>query len=81
MVSCYNNNCDFNSTVIAFSEPEISGETTVAEGDALDLVCNGSNSDLQPTLHWLSPAGEKISDSGQHQQDYGWAVHMCSHST
>ena len=37
----------------------------MAEGDTLDLVCDGSNSDPQPTLQWLSPAGEKISDSGQ----------------
>ena len=37
----------------------------MAEGDTLDLVCDGSNSDPEPTLQWLSPAGEKISDSGQ----------------
>ena len=37
----------------------------MAEGDALDLVCNGSNCNPQPTLQWLSPAGEKVSDSGQ----------------
>ena len=37
----------------------------MAEGDTLDLVCDGSNSDPQPTLQWLSPAREKISDSGQ----------------
>ena len=50
---------------VAFEQPEISGETTVAEGEALYLCCDGSNSDPQPTLQWLSPAGEKISDSGQ----------------
>ena len=57
--------CDFCYYYTAFSQPDISGETTVAEGEALYLCCDGSNSDPQPALQWLSPAGEKISDSGQ----------------
>ena len=50
---------------LAFNRPLISGETTVSEGDTLDLSCDGSNSDPLPTLHWVSPDGETVSDTGQ----------------
>ena len=50
---------------LAFNRPLISGETTVSEGDTLYLSCDGSNSDPLPTLHWVSPDGETVSDTGQ----------------
>ena len=50
---------------LAFNHPLISGETTVSEGDTLYLSCDGSNSDPLPTLHWVSPDGETVSDTGQ----------------
>ena len=37
----------------------------MSEGDTLDLSCDGSNSDPLPTLHWVSPDGETVSDTGQ----------------
>ena len=50
---------------LEFNRPLISGETTVSEGDTLYLSCDGSNSDPLPTLHWVSPDGETVSDTGQ----------------
>jgi hypothetical protein len=50
--------------VESFEPPVITGETTVSEGDSLDLSCNGSNSVYQPAVHWVSPSGEVVSDSG-----------------
>ena len=37
----------------------------MSEGDTLYLSCDGSNSDPLPTLHWVSPDGETVSDTGQ----------------
>ena len=50
---------------LEFNRPLISGETTVSEGGTLYLSCDGSNSDPLPTLHWVSPDGETVSDTGQ----------------
>ena len=41
------------------------GETTITEGTPLDLLCDGSNSDPQPTLQWISPDGKTVSQSGE----------------
>ncbi|CAI8033853.1 Leucine-rich repeat and fibronectin type-III domain-containing protein 5, partial [Geodia barretti] len=41
------------------------GETAVTEGSALHLSCDGSNSDPQPTLQWISPDGKMVSESGE----------------
>ena len=37
----------------------------MSEGGTLDLSCDGSNSDPLPTLHWVFPDGETVSDTGQ----------------
>ena len=37
----------------------------MSEGDTLYLRCDCSNSDPLPTLHWISPDGETVSDTGQ----------------
>ena len=37
----------------------------MSEGDTLYLSCDGSNSDPLPTLHWVSPDGETVNDTGQ----------------
>ena len=37
----------------------------MSEGDTLYLRCDGSNSDPLPTLHWVSPDGETVSDCRQ----------------
>ena len=39
------------------------GETSVSEGDTLELYCNVSLSNPPATVHWLSPSGH-ISDGG-----------------
>ncbi|CAI8021281.1 Leucine-rich repeat and fibronectin type-III domain-containing protein 5, partial [Geodia barretti] len=49
----------------AFNPPLIMGETTIIEGSQLHLFCNGSNSDPQPTLQWISPDGKTVSESGK----------------
>ena len=41
------------------------GETEVTEGTPLDLLCDGSNSDPQPTLQWNSPDGKMVNESGE----------------
>ena len=41
------------------------GETEVTEGNTLHLLCDGSNSDPQPTLQWISPDGKMVSESGE----------------
>ncbi|CAI8019945.1 Leucine-rich repeat and fibronectin type-III domain-containing protein 5 [Geodia barretti] len=41
------------------------GETAVTEGSALHLLCDGSNSDPQPILQWISPDGKMVSESGE----------------
>ena len=41
------------------------GETTVVEGSTLHLFCDGSNSAPQPTLHWISPNGKVVGESGE----------------
>ncbi|CAI8020406.1 hypothetical protein GBAR_LOCUS12213 [Geodia barretti] len=48
-----------------FSPPSIMGETEVTEGSPLHLLCDGSNSDPQPTLQWISPDGKMVSESGE----------------
>ena len=46
-----------------FRPPVIRGNTTVDEGDTLSLECDSSNSAPLPTVYWLSPDGEMISNS------------------
>ena len=41
------------------------GETAITEGSPLHLLCDGSNSDPQPTLQWISPDGKVVSESGE----------------
>ncbi|CAI8024761.1 Leucine-rich repeat and fibronectin type-III domain-containing protein 5, partial [Geodia barretti] len=48
-----------------FNPPSIIGETEVTEGNTLHLLCDGSNSDPQPTLQWMSPDGKMVSESGE----------------
>ncbi|CAI8027028.1 Leucine-rich repeat and fibronectin type-III domain-containing protein 5 [Geodia barretti] len=48
-----------------FNPPSIMGETEVTEGNTLHLLCDGSNSDPQPTLQWISPDGKMVSESGE----------------
>ena len=43
--------------------PTITGETSVNEGDTLELYCNVSLSNPPATVHWLSPNGN-TSDGG-----------------
>ena len=43
--------------------PTITGETSVNEGDTLELYCNVSQSNPPATVHWLSPNGY-TSDGG-----------------
>ena len=38
------------------------GETTVVEGSTLHLFCDGTP---QPTLHWISPNGKVVGESGE----------------
>ncbi|CAI8046613.1 Leucine-rich repeat and fibronectin type-III domain-containing protein 5 [Geodia barretti] len=49
----------------AFNPPLIMGETTIIKGSPLHLLCDGSNSDPQPTLQWISPDGKMVSQSGE----------------
>ena len=37
----------------------------VTEGNTLHLLCDGSNSDAQPNLQWISPDGKIVSESGE----------------
>ncbi|CAI8046614.1 Leucine-rich repeat and fibronectin type-III domain-containing protein 5 [Geodia barretti] len=48
-----------------FNPPSIMGETEVTEGSTLHLLCDGSNSDPQPILQWISPDGKMASQSGE----------------
>ncbi|CAI8016911.1 Peroxidasin [Geodia barretti] len=48
-----------------FNPPSIMGETEVIEGNTLHLLCDGSNSDPQPNLQWISPDGKMVSESGE----------------
>ena len=43
--------------------PTIMGETSVNEGDTLELYCNVSHSNPPATVHWLSP-NDDTSDGG-----------------
>ena len=52
-------------STIALNPPLIVGETTVVEGSTLHLFCDGSNSAPQPTLHWISPNGKVVGESGE----------------
>ena len=40
------------------------GETVVDEGGTLNLICNASNSNPLPSVHWLNPDGEMAGDGG-----------------
>ncbi|CAI8024758.1 Leucine-rich repeat and fibronectin type-III domain-containing protein 5 [Geodia barretti] len=48
-----------------FNPPSIMGETEVTEGSPLHLYCDGSNSDPQPTLQWISPNGKTVNESAE----------------
>ena len=48
-----------------FRPPVVSGETTVNEGDTLNLSCDASNSRPLPPVKWLSPDGNLISNNSQ----------------
>ncbi|CAI8044681.1 Leucine-rich repeat and fibronectin type-III domain-containing protein 5 [Geodia barretti] len=48
-----------------FNPPLIMGITEVTEGSPLHLLCDGSNSDPQPTLQWISPDGNTVNESGE----------------
>ena len=51
---------------LVFNPPRIGvGETVITEGGGLHLSCDGSNSAPQPTLQWISPDGEVVSESGE----------------
>ena len=47
---------------IAFRPPVIIGETTLNEGDTLDLVCDPFASSPLPSAEWFSPQGDLISN-------------------
>ena len=46
-----------------FRPPVITGETTLNEGDTLDLDCDVSTSSPLPSVQWFSPQGDLISNS------------------
>ena len=48
---------------LVFRPPVITGETTVNEGDKLDLDCDVSTSSPLPSVQWFSPQGDLISNS------------------
>ena len=48
-----------------FRPPVVSGETTVNEGDTLELSCDASNSRPLPPVKWLSPDGNFITNNAQ----------------
>ena len=52
-------------STIVFSPPSITGETVITQCGRLNLSCDGSNSAPQPTLQWISPDGEVVSESGE----------------
>ena len=49
------------STGLGFKPPVITGNTTLNEGDTLDLNCDTSNSRPRPSAEWFSPEGVMIS--------------------
>ena len=46
---------------IVFRPPVITGNTTLNEGDTLQLDCDTSNSRPRPQVRWLSPEGDELS--------------------
>ena len=48
---------------LVFRPPVIRGETTLNEGDTLDLDCDVSTSSPLPSVQWFSPQGDLISNS------------------
>ena len=48
---------------LVFRPPVIKGETTLNEGDTLDLFCDTTNSSPLPSAEWFSPQGDMISNS------------------
>ena len=48
---------------LVFRPPVITGETTLSEGDTLDLDCDVSTSNPLPSVQWFSPQGDLISNS------------------
>ena len=48
---------------LVFRPPVITGETTLNEGDTLDLDCDVSTSSPLPSVQWFSPQGDLISNS------------------
>ena len=45
---------------LVFRPPVITGETTLNEGDTLDLDCDVSTSSPLPSVQWLSPQGDLV---------------------
>ena len=50
-----------------FIPPIITGDTTINEGDTLDLWCDTSNSLLQPQAQWFNGDGLLLTDSARLQ--------------
>ena len=48
---------------LVFRPPVITGETTLNEGDTLDLDCDVSTSSPLPSVQWFNPEGDVISNS------------------
>ena len=54
---------DTRTCCLVFRPPVITGETTLNEGDTLDLDCDVSTSSPLPSVQWFSPQGDLISES------------------
>ena len=52
---------------LVFRPPVITGETTLNEGDTLDLDCDVSTLSLLLSVQWFSPQGDLISNSSDLQ--------------
>ena len=57
----------FKFLFLVFRPPVITGETTLSEGDTLDLDCDVSTSSPLPSVQWFSPQGNLISNSSDLQ--------------
>ena len=53
---------DIRALILVFRPPVITGNTTLNEGDTLDLNCVTSNSNPRVGLKWLSPEGVVLSN-------------------
>ena len=53
-----------------FRPPIITGDTTINEGDTLDLRCDTSNSHLQPQGQWFNEDGMLLIDFSRLQIEH-----------